>query len=272
MRVGSCITVLSNLTLPDNQVAVQSTWISALLWLACIKSPPHSNRSHTEIGAWLCRAQRWLILSLGGPWPLHRICTPDALGPQGAADAPVSAVNIIYQPPPGYQPAPGATEVLATNPEQLQRMIGAAGADHTFCVQPPADGDGARGGARGAGGLRAAFGPRSMLWAFQAHLAARAGGRLSLVTFGAHRAVTGREGLEPNQARPDQACVGWGSTTAAVAVALARTHWMEARAAAGVAVDIWPPTELPTQQVALSHAHPTPKSFTYSRVSLDSPL
>ena len=215
----------------------------------------------TKINASLRRAQRWLILSLGGPWPLHRICALDASGPQGATDTPVSAVNIIYQPPPGYQPASGANEVLATSPEQLQRLISAAGADHTFCVQPPADGDGEQGGARGAGGLRSAFGPRSMLWAFQAHLAARAGGRLSLVTFGAHRGVAGREGREPNQARPDQAGVALGRAAAAAAVALARTHWMEARAAAGAAVDIWPPTELPTQQVALSHARPTTTSF-----------
>ncbi len=115
------------------------------------------------------------------------------------------------------------------------------------------------------GGLRAAFGSRSMLWAFQAHLAARAGGRLSLVTFEAHRAVTGREGREPNQAWPDQASVGLGGAAAAAAVALARTHWMEARAAAGVAVDIWPPAELPTQQVALSHAHPTTTSSIYEQ-------
>lgn len=219
----------------------------------------------TKIDAWLRRAQRWLILSLGGPWPLHRICTLDASGPQGATDTPVSAVNIIYQPPPGYQPASGSSEVLATSPEQLQRLISAAGADHTFCVQPPADGDGEQGGARGMGSLRTAFGLRSMLWAFQAHLAARAGGRLSLVTFEAHRTVAGREGLEPNQAWPDQACIGLGRAAAAAAVALARTHWMENRMAAGVAVDIWPPMELPTQQVALSHAHPTTTSSMYEQ-------
>jgi len=110
------------------------------IWLACIKSTSHNNKSLSEINAWLRRAQRWLILSLGGPWPLHRICTLDASGPQGATDTPVSAVNIIYQPLPGYQPASGSNEVLATSPEQLQRLISTAGADHTFCVQPPADG------------------------------------------------------------------------------------------------------------------------------------
>ena len=136
----------------------------------------------------------------------------------------------------------------------LAALISSASADHVFAVQPPAEHTPGQGSAADAGGgergMRAAFGDTSMLWAFQAHSAARAGGRLSLVTFGAHcsGACSGAEGIGSGpELLGGQLC----NAAAAAALALARTHWMEARAAAGPALDIWPPTALPTQQVGM---------------------
>lgn len=90
-----------------------------------------------------------------------------------------------------------------------------------------------------------------MLWAFQAHSAAHSGARLSLVTYGAHGMVPACEVAGMNLGSillGGQLC---GNIAAAAALALARTHWMEARADAGPALDIWPPTALPTQQVRM---------------------
>ena len=134
-------------------------------------------------------------------------------------------------------------------------MISTASADHVFAVQPPAEHTPCLGSAADAGsggrGMRAAFGDASMLWAFQAHRAAHTGARLSLVTYGAHGLAPASElvGLSPGSGMLGrQLCT---NLAAAAAVALARTHWMEARADAGPALDIWPPAALPTQQVGL---------------------
>jgi len=159
----------------------------------------------------------------------------------------------VFAPPAGYQPA-SAAELVAASAEQLQRLVAEAGADRTLCVHAPA----AEGGDAGSEAARAAPGATradgSMLWAFQAHLAARAGGRLSLVTFGAHAGVPGEEGAARGAARGRPGA----DAAAAAALALARTHWMEARASAGPALDIWPPDALPAERVAPPSPHQPP--------------
>lgn len=135
----------------------------------------------------------------------------------------------------------------------LAALISTASAEHVFAVQSPAEHtqrlEGAADAGDGGRGMRAAFGDASMLWAFQAHSAAHTGARLSLVTYGAHgmAPACAVAGLSPGSGLlGGQLC---HNVAAAAALALARTHWMEARADAGPALDIWPPTALPTQQV-----------------------
>ena len=153
-------------------------------------------------------------------------------------------------PVPGYQPQHDA-ELAATSVAQLAALISTASADHVFAVQPPFEHTPGFGSAEDAGGgargMRAAYGDVSMLWAFQAHGAAHTAARLSLVIYGAH-------GMAPaipaaslgSRLLGRQLCT---NVAAAAALALARTHWMEARAHAGPALDLCPPTALPTQQV-----------------------
>ena len=156
---------------------------------------------------------------------------------------------LVYLPVSGYQPQHG-TEQAATSVAHLAALISTAGADHVFAMHIPRPGSAAD-AAGGGRGMRAAFGDATMLWAFQAHSAAHTGARLSLVTYGAHGLAPAHEAAGM---RPGSGLLGGqlqSNLAAAAALALARTHWMEARAGAGPALDIWPPTALPTQQVSM---------------------
>ena len=207
------------------------------------------------------RPQRWLILSLGRPWPLSSLCAPHAL----SAAAPATAISLVYLPKPGYQPQDGA-ELAATSVAQLAALISTASADHVFAVQPPTEQPPGPGSPLNAGdrgrGMRDAFGDASMLWAFQAHSAARTGARLSLVTYGAHGLAPAREGTGTGVGSGLLGGPLCGNVAAAAALALARTQWMEARPGAGPALDIWPPAALPTLQVGIwLHPDYVPRPF-----------
>ena len=187
---------------------------------------------------------------MGKPWPLSSLCAPHAPG----AAAPATATCLVYLPVPGYQPQHDG-ELAAGSVAHLAALISSASADHVFAVQPPAEHTPRLGSAADAGGggcgMRAAFGDASILWAFQAHSAARTGARLSLVTYGAHGMALAYEvaGMSPGSELLSRQL--HTNLAAAAALALARTHWMEARAGAAPALDIWPPTALPTQQVGM---------------------
>lgn len=164
----------------------------------------------------------------GEDCPLSSICKP-------SKSASAYSISLIHPSEPTYRTnSPSAlTELVTGLAIHMELLLANLTADHTFVVQP-SDSD-AKENVEDLSQLAARFLQNSLLWAVQAHRAAKHPSKMSFVTFGVQSvAETWQRRPSPLQA----ACLG-----------VSRTLFMEDRGTYGTALDIWPPSNPPDQQV-----------------------